>query len=494
MSHNVKYDLKSIQLPRLAGSALRLFVGLLESPATRWMLIGRLLRDGGITRLRELAVDEPPTFQPYAPFAPHTPSSGPSSPPDLAKWLQTPRRSPKGFLFTTVPDYAEAYRAGTTTPEAVAQRVLTAITESDARRPALKAFIACNRDDVIAQARASTQRFRAEKPLGPLDGVPVAVKDQVDQVPYATTVGTRFLGRTPAREDSTVVARLRAAGALLIGKTNMHEIGIGVTGSNPNHGTVRNPYHTGHYTGGSSSGSAAAVAAGLCPVAIGADGGGSIRLPAAFCGLVGLKPTYARVSEFGAASLAWSVAHLGPIAATARDAALAYAIIAGPDPKDPGTLRQPPVTLEGFDNLDLSGLTLGVYWPWFKHATPAMVEACEQLLKRLEALGARVRDVELPELESARVAHVVIITSEMAAALDQHYGAHARDFSLEVRISLALARSFTSRDYVQAQRIRTRAMTNFYRALEQVDVIVTPPPDAPRPRFLTTRCGMGNPT
>ena len=170
-------------------------------------------------------------------------------------------------------------------------------------------MIAVNRDDVMKQAREATQRIKAGKPLSIFDGVPVAVKDELDMVPYPTTVGTSFLGKSPAKEDATVVARMRAAGALLVGKTNMHEIGINVTGLNPHHGTTRNPYNTDHFTGGSSSGSATAVAAGLVPVAIGADGGGSIRIPASFCGVFGLKPTFGRVSEHGAAPLCWSVAH-----------------------------------------------------------------------------------------------------------------------------------------------------------------------------------------
>ncbi len=136
-------------------------------------------------------------------------------------------------------------------------------------------------------------------------------------------------------------------GALLIGKTNMHEIGIGVTGLNPHHGIVRNPYSLGHYSGGSSSGSGSAVAAGLCPVAIGADGGGSIRIPAAFCGVVGIKSTFGRISEHGAFPLCWSVAHLGPLAATTRDAVLAWQIIAGPDPLDANSLHQPAPEISG---------------------------------------------------------------------------------------------------------------------------------------------------
>ena len=148
--------------------------------------------------------------------------------------------------------------------------------------------------------RAATARIRAGSPLSIFDGVPVAIKDEVDQTPYPTTVGTTFLGRAPAAQDATAVARLRAAGALLIGKANMHEIGINPNGCNAHYGPARNPYDPTRDSGGSSSGPAVAVAAGLCPVSLGADGGGSIRIPASLCGLVGLKPTFGRVSEFGA--------------------------------------------------------------------------------------------------------------------------------------------------------------------------------------------------
>jgi Asp-tRNA(Asn)/Glu-tRNA(Gln) amidotransferase A subunit family amidase len=237
---------------------------------------------------------------------------------------------------------------------------------------------------------------------------------------------------------------------------------------------TRNPYNVAHFTGGSSSGSATAVAAGLCPAAISADGGGSIRIPSSFCGVVGLKATYSRVSEFGAAPLDWSVAHLGPIAATAEDAALMYAVIAGADPKDENTLHQPPVALDGFDNFDLRDLKIGVYTPWFQHASPAMVAGCEKMVKDLQAMGARVCEIEIPELEAARVAHVITITAEMCAGLERYYAAHHAEYGLDVRTNLALARSFTARDYLQAQRVRTRALAHFQRALEQVDVIVTP--------------------
>lgn len=464
-----EYDLEAVNLPRLAGGALRLFTELAENPLTGPLLLGNLLESGGITKLRRLKVGEAPTFAPLVRAA----EKESASTPDLEAIART--ASPAdGFAFATVRDYAEAYRSGRVSPEDVARRALDAIRESDSRTPPMRIFIAVNPDDVMAQARASARRYRDGRPLGMFDGVPVAVKDEVDMVPYPTTVGTKFLGRSPAQADSTVVARLRAAGALLLGKANMHEIGINPIGFNAHHGTPRNPYRVGHYTGGSSSGSAAAVAAGLCPVAIGADGGGSIRIPAAFCGVVGLKATFGRVSEHGAFPLCWSVAHIGPIAATATDAALAYALIAGPDVNDPNTQHQPPVSLDGFGDADLRGLTLGVYQPWFDHAAAEIVSAGSEMLKTLEAMGAQIREIEISELESARVAHAVTILSEMASEMEKYRAEHGRDHALDVRLNLLIGRACASHDYIQAQRVRTRSMAHFASALKQVDAIVTP--------------------
>ena len=474
MDDRSTYDLKSIRLPRFAGIALRLFIFLIESPATRWLLLGNLLKQAGITSLRAMRFDEPPTFLPRF-------SVDPKQQPRKTAARELGERplarlAPKasGWRFPSVADYAKAYRTKSSTPLEVAERVLDAMHRSNAQEPPLRAMLAYNRDDILTQANASALRHKRGRPLSVLDGVPIAVKDEMDLMPYPTKVGTRFMGTGPASEDATIAARLRAAGALLIGKANMHEIGIGVTGHNPHNGTARNPYNLGHYTGGSSSGPASATAAGLCPAALGADGGGSIRIPAAFCGLVGLKTTFGRTSSYGAAPLTWSNDQLGPIGACTADVALLYLLTAGPDPRDPNTLAQPPLSLEGLERRDLRGIRLGVYWPWFEHATPSVVAACKEMLEALTARGARVVEVVIPELEAGRVGHIVSITSEMATAQERYWPKHWKEYSYEARTSLTLARSFTARDYVQALRARTRVTANFMTALEHVEAIVTP--------------------
>jgi Asp-tRNA(Asn)/Glu-tRNA(Gln) amidotransferase A subunit family amidase len=468
------YDLRSLKLPRLGTSALRVFAAALENPLVGPMLVHRLKNDAGLSRIGTDKVDEAPTFFPML-------SADERATPALARSAMP--GEPPGFRFPGVDDFTRSYREGRTTPELVAERFLAQRDQSERDAPSLKAFIAVDPDDVMAQAKASGARWRAGAPLGPFDGVPVAIKDELDQAGYPTTAGTSFIGSSRAGHDATVVARLRAAGALLVGKANMHELGINVTGLNPHHGTTRNPYDDRFHTGGSSSGPATVVASGLAPVAIGADGGGSIRMPSAMCGIVGLKATFGRVSEHGAFPLCWSVAHIGPMAASVRDCARTYQLIAGPDPLDDLSLAHPAVEIDDAPPADLRGVTLGVYWPWFRHATPDIVQRCESLLRALVERGAALREVEIPELDMLRVAHIVTITSEMVAAMMPYDRDHRHDFGLDARANLASARGSTAAEYVKAQRIRTRAIATFQRALANVDAIVTPATGVVAPRI-----------
>ena len=464
------YDLKSVKLPYLAGGVLKLFVSAVEGPL-KGLLTPSLLDSAGLTWLRKQRFEEMPTNHPIH----FTGRMQEKATAVATSELPSKPSATKGFHFTSVFDIAKAYRNGSISPEEVAKRVLESIEASNKHDPSLNAFIAIQRDDVMRQASEATERIKKKKPLSVFDGVPVAIKDEMDVTGYPTTSGTSFLKKV-ADADATVVARLRSAGALIVGKTNMHEIGIGVTGLNAHHGTTRNPYNTDHYAGGSSSGSATAVASGLVPVAIGADGGGSIRVPSAFCGLVGLMSTFGRVSEHGAMPLDWSVAHIGPLAGSATDAALAYALIAGSDPNDPFSMHQPTPSLKGWDNIKLKGVKLGVYWQWLRHADPEVVAACEAMLKQFESMGCEIHEITIPNLEANRIAHLITITSEMAQAMDSVYdNAHRfKEHGLDVRLNLALARQFSSTDYVLAQRVRTCMMRHFNEAIQQVDMVITP--------------------
>jgi Asp-tRNA(Asn)/Glu-tRNA(Gln) amidotransferase A subunit family amidase len=470
MSEKTNYDLKSVKLPRLTGGQLSFAANAVENAALKALLMPSMLKTGGIDVFRSLVPEESPTVFPimYA-----DKPADPVDKPDLKALDKIEPGKHSSVPYKTSRDYAKAYRDGKSSPEEVAKQALDAIKQADKGEWKLRPFIAVNEGDVMQQARASAERWKNKKPLSVLDGVPVAVKDEVDMVPYPTTVGTRFLGKTPVNQDATIVARLRAAGVVLLGKANMHEIGINPDGLNVNFGSTRNPFNPKYDTGGSSSGSATAVSAGICPFAVGADGGGSIRIPASLCGIVGLKPTFGRLSEFGAAPLCWSVAHLGPLSAAVEDAAIAYACMAGPDAREPNSLHQPAVTLEGWDRSDLKGVRLGVYTPWFNHAMPDIVRLCEELLGKLAEAGAEIKQIIIPELDTMRIAHVISILGEMAASMG-NYPANIRDFGAEVRVSLGLGREFSAADYLKAQRLRTRAINIFKDIYKEVDAIITP--------------------
>ena len=469
------YDLKSVIFPHFSGLPLRIFTWLVEGPFAG-LLVPNLNKSFGINAFRKRRFDDTPTLLPISYSEEITPQYKAAV---IHEWPETKKEST--FSFTSVNDYARMYREGSITPLELSEKILAAVKENDQGDKPLRSFITIDEKDVLRQAREATERIQNGRPLSIFDGVPVAVKDELDMVPYPTTVGTSFLGTKPALEDATIVGRMRSAGALLLGKTNMHEIGIGVTGFNAHHGTVRNPYNPAHFPGGSSSGSAAAVAAGFCPVALGADGGGSIRIPSAFCGMVGVKSTFGRMSEYGAAPLCWSVAHVGPIAATVTDAALAYSVLAGPDPKDQISLRQPSPALSNWNKTDLDDLTIGLYPPWFEHATKEVVSACEYAVEQFKQLGVKIIEVEIPDLESARIAHSITILSEMAQTQDRYLAKNGRDYNYEVRINLALARTFTAQDYIQSQKVRSRLITHFKKAFEKADIILTPTTGIPAP-------------
>jgi Asp-tRNA(Asn)/Glu-tRNA(Gln) amidotransferase A subunit family amidase len=448
--------------PVMTGSMLRTTARLLETKGIRRALGWKVLRDAGIYVARSAeATDSPYILGVNSGFEP---SKG-----DLRELPPTAEG-----VGATSADLVAAYRAGSTTPEKVVERILSA-TRPEA------VFTSIDADGVRAQSAGSTDRWKAGKPLSELDGVPVVVKESITLRGHASTCGTSFNNEI-ADEDAVLVARLRAAGAIILGKANMHEIGIGITGINPHHGTPKNPYDPTRMTGGSSSGCAAAVGGGWVPIAVGTDGGGSIRIPAALCGTVGLKPTWSRVPSDGSPSDCWTVSHTGPIGATVRDCALLYSVIAGDvgasefgaSASGDGISPQPAPDLSGVSNGNLSGLKVGIYTPWFEDADSEVVSACRAGVAALEAAGAEVVEVEIPELYLVNPVHLITIVSEMAASQESQLAKNPRVYGAETRVKLQLVRHLQPDDYVHAQRLRTRLCRHFDEALAQCDVIVTP--------------------
>lgn len=364
--------------------------------------------------------------------------------------------------------------------------------------PSLNAYLAVMAETALTEARAAEQELRAGRRRGPLHGVPIALKDLIDVAGMPTTAGMALRRAATAAEDATITTRLRAAGAVLIGKTNLHECAYGVTSDNPHYGAVRNPWATDTIPGGSSGGSGAAVAAGLCAGAIGSDTGGSIRIPASLCGIVGLKPTYGRVSRAGVVALAWSADHLGPMTRTVGDAALLLAAIAGADPRDPSASRRPApgaTVAEG----DLSGLRVGIPRGYFwEELAPAVERQATAAPALLEAAGARLQEVTLPGMPDIVAAQAVISFAEAAAYHEPEFAARPEAYGPDVRERLEAGLTVRAVDYLRAQRVRTLAIATMNAVLREVDLLVTPAtpivatplagPDARALRGPLTRC------
>lgn len=457
------YRRDPVKAPRVAGLALKAFVAALESPAGG-PVADKLLADSGLLRFRAQPVDAPP----LPPALPHPQPLPSAAPPEAMASAAVAADAPNDR--ETVAAFGRAYREGLS-PTTVVGRIEEAVRRFTGDRMGF--FIARKPDELARDAESSAARHKAGAPRSVLDGVPVVIKDELDIAGYVTTLGTSFR-KEVAAADSTIVARLKAAGALVVGKGNMNEIGINPIGLNPHWGVCRNPWNSAHITGGSSSASAATVAAGLCPISIGADGGGSIRIPAALCGVVGLKATHGRIPETGVPPLCWTPGHAGPLGLTVADVAAAYAIVAGPDGHDVSSERQPPPSLVDLDKGDLQGLRLGICRPYFEDADADVVKACREAVKALEARGAVVRELPPPDLNRILWSHATIILSEMATAMRDEVDRESGRFAYDSRTNLALARRFTALDYVHALRHRHAITVETLRQLHDVDVIVTP--------------------
>ena len=404
---------------------------------------------------------------------------------------------------TRARDLAAAVRSGAASAVEICERALEA-AETTGRR--LGAFTAVLRDEALAEAaRVDTRRAAGVDP-GPLAGVPVAVKDNLSTRGAPTTCASRVLAGWVPPYDATVVARLRAAGAVLIGKTNMDEFAMGSSTENSAFEPCRNPWDPDRVPGGSSGGSACAVASGIVPGALGSDTGGSVRQPAAFCGVVGVKPTYGRVSRYGLVAFASSLDQVGVLAGDVADAALLLRTIAGHDPADSTSaplpvdedLADPAPGFPADPRAGFEGVTFG--WPEECFAAgldPDVDAAVRGVLSSLEGAGARVRPVSLPHTASAIPTYYLIATAEAssnlarydgvryglrvpAGRLDAMYrGTRSAGFGAEVkrRILLgtyALSSGYYDAYYLQAQKARTLLRRDFERAFRKVDVLLTP--------------------
>ncbi|MFF1789608.1 amidase [Kitasatospora sp. NPDC058243] len=362
---------------------------------------------------------------------------------------------------------AEEIRARRLSPVELVDSVLDRIEQVE---PHLGAYVAVTAERARRAAREAEQEAARGLHRGPLHGVPMGLKDLIDVAGLATTASSRVRADHRAQTDSTVAARLAAAGAILVGKTHTHEFAYGLT--TPQTG---NAWDRERVAGGSSGGSTVAVAAGAATFALGTDTGGSIRVPAALNGVVGLKPTYGLVPRHGVTSLSWSLDHVGPIARTVEDTALVLDALAGHDPRDPASLAAPAVDHRPGAGTDLAGLRVGVPRSYYFDHVDAEVEAAvRRAIGHLEALGARLVDVDIPMTRYLQATLWGLVAPEAAAYHEHSLRAVPELYQADVRVLLEAGELMTAGDYLRAQRSRTLMRREWARMLEEVDVIAAP--------------------
>ncbi|MFZ3264459.1 MAG: amidase [Terriglobales bacterium] len=350
-------------------------------------------------------------------------------------------------------------------------------------QPKLNSFITITEAEGRKAATDAEAEIRSGHYRGPLHGIPISIKDLFATRGVRTTAGSKVLGNWVPDFDATAVARLGQAGMVMIGKTNMHEFAYGVTNDNAHYGPARNPWDQTRVPGGSSGGSAAAVASSQCTASLGSDTGGSIRIPSAACGVVGLKPTYGRVSRYGAVPLAWSLDHVGPITKTVEDAAIMLGAIVGPDPNDPTATSRLVADYRKEIMKGVRGLHLGIPRQYFfDDIDPEIRESVNKAIRQLETLGAITTEVDIPNLDScaAMEAHITLV--EATSYHETYLQRQPDDYSPEVRVDLESGRYLLGTDYVKSQRARTLLQHNFNEAFKHADVIVSPTLPAFPPR------------
>jgi aspartyl-tRNA(Asn)/glutamyl-tRNA(Gln) amidotransferase subunit A len=380
----------------------------------------------------------------------------------------------------TLTELAAALAARKVSALEATEACLERIARLDAR---LHAFITLDTEGARARARALDAEAAAGRRRGPLHGVPLAYKDLCRVAGLPSSCGTQTAEYFASALECTAVTRLTAAGAVTLGTLNMSELALGPFGDNPHHGNVDNPWKSGHVSGGSSSGSGAAVAAGLAFGALGSDTGGSIRLPAACCGIVGLKPTYGRVSRAGAMPLSWSLDHLGPMTRSVRDAALMLELIAGHDPHDATSSHRPVGDVLGALEAPIRGLRLALpenYY--FDGVTDEARAAVEAAARALAGLGAQVRTLRLPDPAPLIDACNILARAESSTIHARVARERPHELGAAVRSRLEVGFHVPAYDYLQAGRLRARLTREFVgEVFGEVDAVLAPTIPEPAP-------------
>ena len=374
----------------------------------------------------------------------------------------------------TIGEIAPLIRKKQISPLELTQRYLERIKTLN---PVLNAYLAMTEEGALAAAKRAEREITKGNYRGPLHGIPFSIKDNIAVKGATTTAGSKILSDWVPDFDATVVERLKEAGAVILGKTNMHEWAKGSNSINPFYGTSLNPWDTTRVPGGSSGGSAVAVAAGLCLASLGTDSAGSVRNPASLCGTVGLKPTLGRVSSFGgvAGTGGYTVNHFGVFTTTVKDCALVLGHIAGHDPKDPLSSDEPVPNYTKPIGKPVKGMKIGIIKGYFEQSLVGEVRrAFEEALRMLKALGMKTQEVTIPHMDLVPALQAASTRPEANSDHDHYLRTRPRDYSPGLLYSLIAGLLIPAPVYVTAQRVRRLLCQEFDTAFEKVQVIVAP--------------------
>ncbi len=376
----------------------------------------------------------------------------------------------------TIREAAAAMRSGAVSSVELTTSALERIQRLDHQ---LNSFLAVTAGPALDRARRADEELASGRDRGALHGIPIALKDLFLTRGIRTTGGSKIHEHFVPGIDAAVVEKLDAAGAVMMGKLNMHELAYGITSGNPHFGPVRNPWNTAHIPGGSSGGSGAAVAAEFVFAAMGSDTGGSIRIPASFCGTVGIKPTYGLVSRYGTLPLGYSLDHMGPLTRTVRDAAIVLNAIAGHDRRDPASWRGPHPDFVPADGCSIRGMRIGVPTNfYFDRIDPEVEQAVRGAARQAEALGGVVLPIVVPDIAALNAVARVILLAEASAVLAPHLE-NRQQFGADVLALLDQGRLIPATDYINAQRLRRKMRREFAVLWSTVDCLIVPATPAP---------------
>ncbi|RFU68122.1 Asp-tRNA(Asn)/Glu-tRNA(Gln) amidotransferase subunit GatA [Peribacillus saganii] len=378
----------------------------------------------------------------------------------------------KELLTFSIARLSELIKKKKISPTEVAIQLLKRINEID---PKINSFITIDKEEVLEQAKRADQEIENGNYKGPLHGVPIGLKDLIYTQSLKTTMGSEIYQNYVPDYNATVVEKLKEAGAIIVGKLNTHQFAYGPTGDRSFFGPVRNPHNTQKMTGGSSSGSAAAVSACLAYGSLGTDTGASIRVPASFCGIVGMKPTYGLVSKHGVFPLSMTLDHVGPLTRTVTDNAILLNVIAGFDQNDPNSIQKESQDFSRDIGKGIEGMKIGIPTSfYFDDIDEEVRHAVEKAIEVMRELGAVIQSINLPNIEKISESHKVILKSEAYAVHEQHLKDYPDNWDDEVKERLLTALDTKGYEYVQALQIRKLAKNEFNHVLEDVDVILTP--------------------